>query len=223
MKVICVKTGDKYGAEWVIRLRNMVARHLPLLHEFICVTDRPIAGVVCIPINNDLPTWWGKVGLFEPGFIEGDKFYLDLDVVITGSLEKLVRCLDGDRSRLWALDDFSYSLVRPRQGLSGDALRLLGGHGTINSSVMLWSNDSAKRVWTKFAPEIIGTLHGDQNWITQALWPDKINLIPPGLACSYKYHVLRGEPTAPIVVFHGDPKAPALHRSDPLRQLWEAA
>lgn len=223
MKVVCVKTGTKYGAEWVIRLRNMVAKHLPVAHEFVCLTDRPVEGLACTPINNDLPTWWAKVGLFEPGFLSGDKLYLDLDVVITGSLEKLVRCLDGDRSRLWALDDFSYSLVNPKRGMSADAIKLLGGTGTINSSVMLWNGDVAKRVWTRFAPEVMNVLHGDQNWITQALWPDKINLIPPGLVCSYKYHVLRGVPAAPVVVFHGDPKAPALPTSDPLRVLWEAA
>lgn len=223
MRVICVKWGAKYGAEWVLRLRNMVARHLPIPHQFVCVTDSPVDGVDCMPLVCDLPHWWQKVGLFQPGLFGGDNLYLDLDVVVRDSIEKLSRCLDGDRTRLWALDDFSYSLVTPKQGMGDDTRRLLGGNGTINSSVMLWNGDAAKRVWTRFTPEIMDVLHGDQNWITQALWPDKINLIPPGIACSFKYHIQRDGSSAPLVVFHGNPKVPDLPRSNALRQLWEAA
>jgi hypothetical protein len=223
MRVLCVKWGVRYGAEWVLRLRNMVARHLPIPHQFVCVTDAPVDGVDCVPFISGLHGWWSKIELFYPGRFGGDNLYLDLDVVLTGSLEKLVRCLDGDRSRLWALDDFSYSLVNPRQGIGGELRRLLGGDGTINSSVMLWHSDAAKRVWTRFKPEVMDVLHGDQNWITQALWPDKINLIPPGIANSYKYHVMRGESPAPVCVFHGQPKASDLPRGHQLRQTWETA
>lgn len=223
MRVICVKWGLKYGPEWVLRLRNMVAKQLPIPHQFVCVTDDPVEGVECIPFISDLPGWWSKVELFYPGRFDGDNLYLDLDVVLTGSIEKLARCLDGDRSRLWALDDFSYSLVNPRKGLGGDTRALLGGDGTINSSVMLWHGDRAKRVWTRFAPGVMQVLHGDQNWITQALWPDRINLIPPGIAGSFKYHVQRGQKDAPITVFHGHPKPCDLPRSDALRQTWECA
>jgi hypothetical protein len=222
MRVLCVRRGNKYGDEWVTRLRGMVARHLPIAHEFICLTETPIDGVICVPFVTDLPGYWAKIELFNPGRFDGDSLYLDLDVVVTASLEKLVRCLDGDRTRLWALDDFSYGLVNPKQGLGPDAIRFLGGAGTVNSSVMLWHGDAAKRVWTQFSPEVMQRLHGDQNHITQALWPDKINLIPPGIACSYRYHVTQGK-SAPITVFHGIPKMDELPPKDALRRAWEAA
>lgn len=222
MRVLCVKWGDKYGSEWVTRLRGMVAKHLPIPHQFVCITEQPVDGVECIPFISDLPGWWAKLELFATGRFPGDNMYLDLDVVVRSSLEKLHRCLDGDRTRLWALDDFSYSLVTPK-ALGEDAVRTLGGVGTINSSVMLWNGDAAKRVWTQFDPDCMKVLHGDQNWITQALWPDKINLIPPGIANSYKYHVLRGAAPAPITVFHGQPKAPDLSPHNELRRIWEAA
>jgi hypothetical protein len=221
MRVLCVKWGEKYGKEWVIRLRNMVAKHLPIQHEFVCITDEPLEGVDCVPFISDLPGWWSKLELFS-GRFDGDNIYFDLDVVIQSSIEKLFRCLDGDRSRVWALDDFSYSLVKPKS-LSAEAKRILGGDGTINSSVMAWHGDSGKRAWTRFDPAVMQVLHGDQNWITQSLWPDKINLIPPGIAGSFKYGRMRGDPYSPVTVFHGKPKVHELPPSHQLRRIWESA
>ena len=45
--VLCVKFGNKYGPEYVERLRNMVSRHMTRPYEFACLTDdpNPISGV----------------------------------------------------------------------------------------------------------------------------------------------------------------------------------
>ena len=123
---------------------------------------------------------------------------------------------------VYAPDDFSYSLTNPKQGLGSDMQRQLGGPGTVNSSVMLWHDDAGQAVWDEFKPEKMDEVHGDQNWITQALWPHTLRLMSPGWICSYKYHVQRGEPTLPIVVFHGEPKVTGLSKSDPLRIEWAA-
>ena len=37
--VVCMKWGDKYGAEYVNRLYNMVARNTTLPFKFVCFTD----------------------------------------------------------------------------------------------------------------------------------------------------------------------------------------
>ena len=39
LKVVCVKWGDKYPAEYVNRLHNMVKRNLSQPYEFICTTE----------------------------------------------------------------------------------------------------------------------------------------------------------------------------------------
>ena len=218
VRVICVKWGAKYGAEWVVRLRNMCARRLPT-HEFVCVTDEPVDGIQCQPLVCDLPGWWQKVGLFRPGLFPGENWYFDLDIVAKGSIV-LPRLTD----KLWALDDFSYSIANPRAVDDPHVRRLLGGVGTINSSIMGWRDDVASDVWTKFTPAVMDELHGDQNWITRCLWPHGISLLPKGFASSYKYHIMNSlEMGAPIVVFHGQPKVTDLSRRDPLRLLWEAA
>jgi len=221
ISVLCVKWGRKYGSEWVVRLRNMVARNLSLPHRFVCVTDAPVVGVECWPLSCDLPGWWQKVGLFQPGFCPGWKLYLDLDVVITGDMSKWVAaCVDA--GKLWARDDFSYSLRAPRE-LDAASKRLLGGNGTVNSSVMLWRDDSCVEVWRRFSRDHMDELHGDQNHISRVLWPHGIAFLPDDEIRSYKYHVMRGERAGSVVVFHGDPKMNDLERSNPLRQAWERA
>ena len=221
MRVICVKWGKKYGKEWVYRLRDMVSRNLEF-DSFVCMTDKPIEGVDCVECEPGLPTWWSKVGLFKPGKFAGDNLYLDLDVVVTSRLDGLVDAFLTEPDKLWSRDDFSYSLLNHKPGIGSEMRRLLGGDGTINSSVMLWRDDAGRRVWDDFRPEKMDEVHGDQNWITQALWPDGIRLLPPELVCSYKYHIQRGASPSPVVVFHGNPKVTELSRKDPLRILWES-
>lgn len=218
--VLCVKWGTRYGPEWVVRLRNMVAANLTVPHDFVCITDEPVDGIQCVPLSCDLPGWWQKLGMFQPGFVPGWKLYLDLDVVITGDLTGMVLEAEKDPTRLWVRDDFSYSLRKPRE-LDPASKRLLGGNGTVNSSVMLWHGDSCADVWTRFERSHMDELHGDQNHISRVLWPHGIAFLPDAEVRSYKYHVLRGESPGSVVVFHGDPKMSDLPRSHPLRRLWE--
>ena len=39
--VACVQTGSKYGPADVFRLQSMVAKHLPIPHRFVILTDAP--------------------------------------------------------------------------------------------------------------------------------------------------------------------------------------
>lgn len=213
LTVACVKWGRKYGPDYVSKLRSMVQRNLSAPHEFACFTDWPSDDFPCRPLLTDLPGWWAKIELFRPGLFRGDVLYLDLDVVITGCIDGLVDLLDSDRSKLWALDDFGYPLTRPRRGIGPDMRRLLGGDGTVNSSVMLWHGNTARAVWDRWNPAKMDEVHGDQNWITQALWPE-INLIPRGWAASYKYGG-----AGVVRVFHGDPK-PHQVADDWVRACW---
>ena len=200
--VACVKWGRKYDSTWVLKLRSMVARNLSVPHKFVCFTEIPVEGVECRPLPSDLPTWWSKVGLFRPGLFDGDVLYLDLDVVICEPIDGMVALLEQDRTGLWIRDDFSYSLRIPRGGIGPDAQRTLGGVGCCNSSVMMWHGDTCREVWEKFDRRCMDVLHGDQNWISQLLYPaGKIRFLPDEWASSYKYGG-----SGVIKVFHGTPK-----------------
>ena len=39
--VYCVNVGDKYGPEYVFKLKSAVERHLKQPHNFWCITDKP--------------------------------------------------------------------------------------------------------------------------------------------------------------------------------------
>jgi len=204
LRVICYKWGDKYSDDYVLKLKSMCERHLPH-REFVCVTDKPVEGVNCNPLIGPLPSWWGKIHLFQRGLFPGDNIYIDLDVVITANLTPLAACLKLAPTKLWTVDDFGYPLSKPR-AVDPHTKKLLGGVGTINSSVMLWRGDTHSEVyaaWDKFTPDVMEDLHGDQNWITQALYPQSVRFLPDGYVKSFKYEK---QAKSAISVFHGDPK-----------------
>jgi hypothetical protein len=93
LTVACVRTGTRYGAEYVYRLRDGVARHLKRPHRFVCLTDRPedLPNVETIDVSGDgLAGWWAKMILFQLAGGCADRIlYFDLDTVICGPLDPL--------------------------------------------------------------------------------------------------------------------------------------
>jgi hypothetical protein len=95
LTVLCVRYGNKYGTDYVERLRNMVSRHLTVPYEFACLTDdqHPIDGVKTIlrPSHRYSKGWWHKVHMFDPEIgLEGRILYFDLDVIIHDNIDKLI-------------------------------------------------------------------------------------------------------------------------------------
>ena len=139
MLVACVKTGSKYSSDYVTKLRNGVARHLHVKHDFVCFTDNSVEGVRCEPLPVPLPTWWSKIGLFK---LREPMVYLDLDTVITGDLQRL-----ADWEGFGILAD-------PMGGLGSGIMKLTGNEG---------------EVWEKFHPAVMQQMRGDQDWITKCM------------------------------------------------------
>jgi hypothetical protein len=82
----------------VITLRNMVARHLTLPHEFVCVTDREFIadGIRCVPLDDrtHVPGTCGrKLTIWAPDAAKriGKRILaLDLDMVIVDDITPLI-------------------------------------------------------------------------------------------------------------------------------------
>lgn len=96
--VICMKWGTAYGADYANTLHRMVQRHTARPLRFVCFTDDPSGlehGIVAEPLPAiDLPEthrWkaWRKIALTRPGVggLSGNVLFLDLDVVVTGSID----------------------------------------------------------------------------------------------------------------------------------------
>jgi len=103
--ILCVKWGDKYGNEYVERLKEQVEKNCSVPYNFYCLTDNPTQ-----PYHLKLPTTWNeyengnfwayrKFHMFAEKTVnkrhgpyrtdlEGDHFlYLDLDVIIQQDLK----------------------------------------------------------------------------------------------------------------------------------------
>ena len=96
--VVCVKWGNKFGAEYVNRLYRMVEKNLTIPHRFVCITDNPEGidkGVEVRPFyeldDSGLPEKaWKKLGLFTDKLadLKGNALFLDLDVVILKNIDE---------------------------------------------------------------------------------------------------------------------------------------
>ena len=99
-QIICMKWGTLYGAEYVNRLYAMANKHISGEFRFVCLTDNSngldekIECYDCPTINLPMPQakqGWRKLTLYRNSKhlfgLKGTWLYLDLDVVINGSLD----------------------------------------------------------------------------------------------------------------------------------------
>lgn len=99
--VVCVWVGPKnrteYGVEWVHKLHKGVSDNLDMPFKFWCLTDRPEFfdadhRVNAIGYKGQEEGYWVKPALFKMDFA-GPVLYIDIDVIITGNITKLVEGL----------------------------------------------------------------------------------------------------------------------------------
>lgn len=194
LTVACVlRSGGRYSAEWVRKLRDGVARHMSAEHRFVCLSD---VSVPCerIELTESMPGWWSKMELFKPGQFDGPVLFLDLDSLIVGDVAPLARTSPG----FTMVSDF-YS---PRLG---------------NSCVLSWVGDYSA-IWSAFIADpaqimddrdrMPGARVGDQSFIHDTL--GAFDTFDPAQVVSFKKDAQRGPgPDARVVCFHGDPKPDA--------------
>lgn len=191
LRIVFVRTGTKYGPEYVERLRDMVCRNLAAdtPGQFECITDQPEEwpGIVNRP-SEGLGGWWDKMALFKPGaWPDGERiWYFDLDTLITGPLDEIIK-YDGPFA---ALADF----LRP---------------GELQSAVMTWRAGECDDIWRRWLaedqPRMAG---GDQSFIWRCK-PQFIRLQAkfPHRFQSYKLKCRYGiPPGTSVVCFHGEPR-----------------
>jgi hypothetical protein len=204
LTVACVlRTGQRvvdklpYGVEHVVKLRNGVKSNLGQTHRFVCLTDMvaevEAAGIEAIRLPTDWHGWWSKINLFTPNLLTGSVLYLDLDSLVTGPLDPLVRDSEG----ITMVSDFT----RPEM---------------MNSSAMAWIGDYSA-IWHTFAQNfdaisrqydrIAGPRIGDQGFIHDTLRNSKIDTFHPEHVVSFKRSARSGPPAdARVISFHGTPK-----------------
>lgn len=160
---VWVQANVPYSVDYVIRLRSMVRRHLQLSHEFICLTDRP----GCLPADVETVRiatpcgagWWAKLELFNPAHgLRGEGLYLDLDVLLVGSIADIARWDPG----------VGGLVLLPHAG----TFEGRGGRKVIkryNSSVMRLRFGASTELWSEWQGAVAARLWGDQDWIGERL------------------------------------------------------
>lgn len=210
VNVICMKWGTAYGAHYVNKLRAMVGRHLSRPFRFICFTDDTSGigeGVELRPMPEiEVPeryrvSPWRKLAVFTPGLagLEGKTLFLDLDVVVTGSIDPFFDYSD----KLAIIENWTQR-----------------GRGIGNSSVFCFEAGRYGHVLERYYAEM-DTLFNhhrtDQSFLSETLGREGLAFWPDAWVRSFKVHCLPGGPMnwlrtphlpedARIVAFHGHPK-----------------
>ncbi len=107
--VVCLKWGDKYSADYVNKLYNMVDRNITIDYEFVCFTDdlRGIdSNIKTITLQQiGVSGWWYKPMFFNPELVlQGTVLFIDLDVIIFRNIDKLFTYQPG---RFCVIRDFN--------------------------------------------------------------------------------------------------------------------
>lgn len=144
-----------YTAEWVLRLRSMVARKLDIPHRFVCLTNTEVEGVECIPLERDLPGWWSKIELF--GHDLGRVLYYDLDTILTESQNEIA----GYPADI-AFSPPHHEIVgcQPPKAKPGIISRY-------QTSCFVFSHGHGYEILAKFDRSVMNRLQGDQDWIAE--------------------------------------------------------
>ena len=208
--VICMKWGTAYGADYVNKLHAMVRRNTARPLRFICFTDNA-AGLVddveALPLPPiELPErWcckpWRKLSLWQRDLagLSGDVLFLDLDVVVTGSIDDF---FDFKPERTFCVIE---NWTQRGEGIGNTSVFRLrvGAHTEVFEAL----GDDPARVIQNYANEqtMASKIVGDV-----VFWP-------PGWCVSFKHEALPRWPLnlfrsarlpkgARVVVFMGHPK-----------------
>ena len=192
--ILTLLYGSKYNADDVHRIYNATNGK----YNYVCLADEKNAKhlrqeITVIPLDPELEGHWHKVGLFNINGL-GDVLYLDLDIVIQGSVDKLFEfCKTPTICRTY--------------------WKNFGGE--YNSSVMAWRGSDTQHIYNTFIenPDYYRVKYIDNDdWF---LYNEKLitSVFPKGLIYSFLFGVdietdispraFQIKPEYPIVLLNG--------------------
>lgn len=197
--VVCVlRSGGDYSPYHVEKLRKQIKVFCKDV-RFICISDVPLS---CehILLNSDWSGWYAKMEMCRPD-IEGDFLYLDLDMVVVGSLDDIFSVRHST-----VLRDFYWNRYANKN------------YDSVCSALMYLKAEDRAKVWQYWseAPrdrQIEAGRAGDQYIFEKILGAqaDRWQDVLPGQVVSYKADMRdkaldKPPQNARIVCFHGKPR-----------------
>jgi hypothetical protein len=214
--IACLKHGNKYSAEYVNVLYNMVSRYLTVEHEFVCFTEdsKGINPEIRIEPLPKMPVqgWWYKPMFFNPELgIKGTIVFLDLDIIIFRNIDWL-----------FTYKPTEFCIIRDFNRRNSPNLIKM------NSSIFRIETGQHRHVYDNFINDPVRNsrkFHGDQDWIFAQTKNNKYQFWPDSYIQSYKWEMRKGAkvvvtnsrrnfeeigepavlPDTSIAVFHGEP------------------
>ena len=213
VNIVCMKWGTLYGPEYVNRLYAMTVRNLTKPFRFMCFTDDPTGfseGIEHAPIPEmrvDAPyemTPWRKLALYAPQLsdLKGTALFMDLDVVIVGSLDELFE-VPGEYCII-------HNWTHPTR-IVGNSSVFRFEIGQLTELLDVYHEKSTQHWVDEYRIE--------QAYLSHQLSRERLTYWPPEWCASFKKHCLPGGPFgvlnrfvrskmpegARIIVFHGHP------------------
>jgi hypothetical protein len=194
--IVCLKWGDKFGAEYVNNLFSGIERNTTVPFKFHCFTDDDtdvLENIQCHALPElDITGWWYKLWLFsdEMPFESDDLImFFDLDTIVTGNIDDILEY------------DCPENLTGIRNFYNPDRFA---------SGLLMWRHGTQTHIWREFLTEPrkaqAQSPDGDQQWTeSQAKswthFQDEFQGV-----YSYKQSCSNGLPAdAKIVCYHGTP------------------
>ena len=210
LHVVCVKWGKKYGADYVNKLYRGVVKYLTeVSYDFTCFTENPEGleeGIKVIPLAENWTGWWGKATLFSETGIEGRLLYIDLDTVITGSLNELARY----RGAFAVMGTSDLQCEKAKDGY--------------NTSIIAWHSDFGKEIYLalkKYYSQALKFICRFDFWTEMMVKnADTVQELFPGHFLDYLTYCKEEVPEGcRMVCFPREPK-PHDYSSEWIRELW---
>lgn len=181
--VICLKWGDRYGSEYVNRLYRMVQRNTARPFRFVCFTDDPSGIIDDVEVKPmppfDLPEPmrfhpFRRMFLFRPELedLSGTVLHLDLDLLVTGSIDPLFDHLPD--SRFVTIENWT----QKEQGIG-------------NMSVFRFRVGELQEVWDRFLPDPMAMMRlyrNSQTFVCRTL--GHVDFFPSQWCLSFKHSLV---------------------------------
>lgn len=219
LNVLCVKWGDKYDAQYVNKLYDMVSANYAEDFTMHCYTDDATnidshIKIIPIPEDNELEIWWNKLCMFKKDFgniPSGEQIlFFDLDLVIQNDIQPILDCQkDGKLTMLKCYWKDRNKMLQTAEGpiRKRDIM--------VNSSVLVWKANELRNYWNHFEKsqdEHLMKYVGIDRYIHHEGF--NYEVFPKGLVYSYREGALFNvdnttalhRDTFTICIFHQFPK-----------------
>lgn len=222
--VLCMLWGNwggQFGLEYVLRLRNMVARHTNIPHDFYCLTDRIMPenehGIHWLTIPEYVLRWPRNLPKFFMHKVREEWkgrqiMFFDLDTVIVNNIDDFM----SYRGQFATLNPFNPK--NNHKSTPGGVMSFQHGY----SEFMWQALEKNPNYWMRMSQGgkeriVMNELEGRYKWDR---WQDLF----PGQLVSYKKHVRR-HPTFPqdarIIAFHGTPRPHEALDNKIVKHFWK--